>query len=113
MAEGLLREMTKGRDDIRIRSAGVGAGRGQPPSVHAFIDQTESMTPTIPPVSTASKPLRIALGADHGGVELKEQIEAHLSKKGFVVSDFGSFSEDSVDYPDYAEAVCREVLAGN
>ncbi|MEA3186567.1 MAG: glycine hydroxymethyltransferase [Chthoniobacter sp.] len=81
------------------------------PSVLEFIDQSQPTTMTTPPLSSATKPLRVALGADHGGVALKRKIQNYLSGKGIVVSDFGSFSDESVDYPDYADAVCREVAA--
>jgi ribose 5-phosphate isomerase B len=36
-------------------------------------------------------------------------VHAHLSKKGYIVSDFGTYSQESVDYPDFADAVTREV----
>lgn len=207
MAEGLFRQMTKDRGDLQISSAGVAAGYGQPPSIHAvevlrswgidishyrsqpltetlvekaafifvmtrghldtihlffpaaagktfllcefdglsgpdsidvpdpiglgidayfkcrdrikevlpsllsFIDQAghhPSMTSHTP---SSTNPLRIALGADHGGFELKKKILAHLAGKGCAVSDFGSFNDASVDYPDFAGAVCRELLA--
>ncbi len=81
------------------------------PSVVHFIDQAEKMSSPLPPDATATRPLRIAVGADHGGFELKRKIQAHLAAKGYVVSDFGAFTGESVDYPDYAEAVCREVVA--
>ena len=79
------------------------------PHILTFIDQANpNMTP---PISTTSKPLRIALGADHGGIDLKKKIHAYLTSKGFAVSDFGTFSSASVDYPDYAETVCRQIVA--
>ncbi len=207
MAEGLFRDMVKGRDDMVVRSAGIGAVHGQTPSAHAvdvlrksgidistirsqplsealvgqatfifamtrihldtihmafpeaadksflvtefndelartspdvpdpigqgmeayskccdtlkkalpdilsFVEKHDAKPSMIPPIATASKPLRIALGADHGGIDLKNQVQDYLSKKGHIVSDFGSFSEESVDYPDYAGTVCRELLA--
>jgi RpiB/LacA/LacB family sugar-phosphate isomerase len=52
------------------------------------------------------------LGADHGGVDLKKTIHEYLSGKGYAVSDFGAFTTESVDYPDYAELVCKEVING-
>ncbi len=68
----------------------------------------QSTTATAPSTRT----LRIALGADHGGFELKKIIQAHLAKKGHVVTDFGVNSAESVDYPDYAESVAQHILAG-
>ena len=84
------------------------------PSILRFIDQPDPMTTTQPTAqtTTSTRPLRIALGADHGGFALKQAIHEHLSKKGHIVTDFGTHSADSVDYPDYAELVSRDVLAG-
>ena len=55
--------------------------------------------------------MKIALGADHGGFELKEQIKKHLQEKGYEVKDFGTYSTDSCDYPDYAIPVAEAVAA--
>ncbi len=55
----------------------------------------------------------IAIGCDHGGLELKESIISHLKDRGFEVKDFGTYTKDSVDYPDIASKVCPEVLNGN
>ncbi len=54
----------------------------------------------------------IILGADHGGYELKEQIKAHLTERGFEVSDVGTHSAESCDYPVYASRLCQEILDG-
>jgi ribose 5-phosphate isomerase B len=56
--------------------------------------------------------LRIAIGADHGGVELKEAIAAQLRAIGHSVVDHGTSGSDAVDYPDFALRVAREVSAG-
>jgi len=56
--------------------------------------------------------MKIALGADHAGFELKEKIRQHLLDKGILVDDRGTNSSHSVDYPDYAEAVGRSILDG-
>src|SRR5271165_5099221 len=55
--------------------------------------------------------MRIALGADHAGYELKEKIRQHLADKGITVDDFGTDSTQSVDYPDYARRVAEGVAA--
>ncbi|MGB6223013.1 serine hydroxymethyltransferase [Haloferula sp.] len=57
----------------------------------------------------SKKDLRIALGADHGGVDLKEAIVAHLKAAGYQVTDFGTHGRESVDYPDFANLVGRAV----
>lgn len=54
----------------------------------------------------------IAIGADHGGYELKQTIIEHLESQGIKVKDLGTFSDDAVDYPDYGHAVANAVLDG-
>lgn len=56
--------------------------------------------------------LVVALGADHGGFALKEQIKVHLTRLGRRFADLGTHSPDPVDYPDVAAAVARKVAAG-
>ena len=200
MAEGLFRHLFKDRKDIRVLSAGVGAGNGQPPSplsvrvmnelgldisqqrslaltgelvdeadfifgmtrghVEAVIsvfpraaDKTfvlrefdDSVEPFEKDVADpiggnyeiylecrkeiekgvesiarhlsqaaagfATKPA-LAVGADHGGVELKDLITSRLRESGVEVQDFGTNSTDSADYPDFALAVSRSVANGN
>lgn len=57
----------------------------------------------------ASSVKSIAVGADHGGYEYKEQLKNFLTDKGFRVQDLGTNSKDAVDYPDYAHAVAKAV----
>ena len=59
-----------------------------------------------------SATLRIAIGADHGGVEVKSAIIEALDTTGNQVVDYGATGKDSVDYPDYANAVARSVASG-
>jgi RpiB/LacA/LacB family sugar-phosphate isomerase len=56
--------------------------------------------------------VRVAIGSDHAGFELKEALKERLAAAGYAVIDVGTNSEDPVDYPDYAAAVGRSVLAG-
>jgi ribose 5-phosphate isomerase B len=56
--------------------------------------------------------MRIALGADHAGVGLKDQLKAELERRGVDCRDFGTMTAESVDYPDVAAAVAREVASG-
>ncbi|HYV26282.1 MAG TPA: ribose 5-phosphate isomerase B [Candidatus Eisenbacteria bacterium] len=75
-------------------------------SMLKFIEQTS------PPVriSEVSANLKtVALGADHGGFDLKESLKEHLAKQGWRVTDFGTNSTASTDYPDYAQAVAQSV----
>lgn len=57
--------------------------------------------------------MKIAIGADHGGYELKEKMRRYLSGKGHRITDFGTFSRESCDYPLIGERVSREVAKGN
>ena len=57
--------------------------------------------------------MRIAIGADHGGFLLKEQVRAQLAESGHEVVDFGTHSDESCDYPDYARSVGHAVAHGN
>ncbi len=54
----------------------------------------------------------IALGCDHGGLEIKNAIIEELKKNGIEYIDLGTNTTDSVDYPVYAKAVCAEVVSG-
>lgn len=56
--------------------------------------------------------MNIALGSDHGGFEQKEELKLYLEACGHTVNDVGCFSEQSVDYPDFAVPVARAVAAG-
>ena len=53
-----------------------------------------------------------AIGSDHGGYALKQEIMKHLTERGIEYRDYGTFSTDSCDYPDYGEAVGRAVASG-
>jgi ribose 5-phosphate isomerase B len=55
----------------------------------------------------------IAIGSDHAGFGYKDAIKDHLTKNGFTVTDLGTFTESSCDYPDYAHAVANAVEKGD
>ena len=55
----------------------------------------------------------VAVGADHGGFKMKEELKVLLNELGHRVQDFGTNSEDAVDYPDFAHAVARSVADGS
>ena len=65
------------------------------------------------PEVESSKVRKVALGADHGGVELKNLLRGYVEDLGYAVKDFGTFTKESVDYPDYAAKVARAVARGN
>lgn len=56
--------------------------------------------------------MKIAIGADHGGLELKNFLCDSLSELGYEIIDKGTKTKESVDYPDIAKATCQEVLEG-
>ncbi len=55
---------------------------------------------------------KIAIGCDHGGFKLKKRIIQHLTDKGIKITDYGSFSEESCDYPVIAKKVANEIANG-
>ncbi|KGM96264.1 ribose 5-phosphate isomerase [Clostridium novyi A str. 4552] len=57
--------------------------------------------------------MKIAIGCDHGGVDLKKTVIEHLEEKGIEVKDFGTYTEESCDYPEYGQKVAEEVVARN
>lgn len=56
--------------------------------------------------------MKVAVASDHAGFSLKDTIRSYLTSLGHEVIDFGTFSEDSVDYPDYAEKVVDALVNG-
>lgn len=56
--------------------------------------------------------MKIAIGCDHGALELKDVMVAHLQKQGHEVKDFGTYTKDSCDYPEFAAAAAKAVAAG-
>lgn len=56
--------------------------------------------------------MKISIGCDHGALALKNKLVAHLQEKGHDVTDFGTYTLDSCDYPDYASQAARAVAEG-
>jgi ribose 5-phosphate isomerase B len=56
--------------------------------------------------------MKLVIGSDHAGLELKNDLLAHLSAVGHVVNDLGTYDSKSIDYPDYAEKVALAVADG-
>lgn len=87
--------------------------------VRRVVGQVMASSPPQPAPSTIS-PARtegsvrnvVAIGADHGGYELKEALKPDLNSLGFEVTDMGTNSKDAVDYPDFAHAVAQAVGSG-
>ena len=66
-----------------------------------------------PPQAAVAKTTRVALGADHGGYELKQKLAVHLRDRGYEITDCGTDGTASVDYPDFAYAVAKMVASGH
>ena len=56
--------------------------------------------------------MKIVIGCDHGALALKESVKKVLAELGMEIDDVGTYTEDSVDYPDVAEQVCGKVVSG-
>jgi ribose 5-phosphate isomerase B len=84
------------RDTLAARRVTVIAAGTADPSLGADL---------VPPAEIR----RIAIGSDHSGVKLKQELVSHLRGRGFVVSDLGTAGSDPVDYPDTAAAVAKAV----
>ncbi|HOT31933.1 MAG TPA: ribose 5-phosphate isomerase B [Petrotogaceae bacterium] len=54
--------------------------------------------------------MKVAIGSDHAGYDMKENLKKYLISQNVEVIDCGTYSDSSVDYPDYAKAVCTKVL---
>ena len=80
-------------ENVVHQALGIGE-RGQPSAVSSSTKKT------------------VAIGADHGGFELKEALKAEVSTLGFDVMDVGTVSKEAVDYPDFAHAVAQSVRTG-
>ena len=72
----------------------------------------ESAVSTSPARTEVSGRKVVAVGADHGGYELKEALKGEINTLGFDISDMGMNSKDAVDYPDFAHAVAQAVGSG-
>jgi ribose 5-phosphate isomerase B len=81
--------------------------------VEVSVSKEPAPLPTASPTrDQTSKTRVIAIGADHGGFELKEELKLALSGMGYTLTDCGTDSESSVDYPDFAFAVAEMVASG-
>jgi ribose 5-phosphate isomerase B len=86
--------------------------------VHRVLDRvlgpsgrvSASTAPSVQAVTPGKKV--VAIGADHGGYEMKEALKPELSSLGFDIQDLGTNSKEAVDYPDYAHAVAQAVSSG-
>lgn len=103
--------VTPSARDVAAR-AGVTLKGGKAVSKSATKSGTSPPAPSAEPAPAKSSALRIAVGADHGGVALRDAIAARLKELGHAVTDHGTTGTAAVDYPDYAVAVARAVATG-
>jgi ribose 5-phosphate isomerase B len=85
-------------------------GLSQPAAVPVSTPAPATAAPSAEAASAS--PRVVAIGADHGGFELKEMLKAELNGMGFDVRDVGAYNKDAVDYPDFAHEVARLVSNG-
>jgi glycine hydroxymethyltransferase len=80
-------------------------------SLFKFMEQHETLS--APQAAKTTPATKFALGADHGGYELKESLKQHLQQRGLSVTDFGAKSKEPADdYPDFAQPVAQAVVTG-
>ena len=79
------------------------------PTKLAHVQETESGSAPKPETADSRS---IAIGADHGGFGMKESLKSFLEEKNYQVIDCGTYSTESVDYPDFARAVAEQVASG-
>lgn len=72
----------------------------------------EKVTEAVQPAAASTAQL-VAIGSDHGGFELKAMLIEHIQSLGYQPVDCGTHSKESVDYPDFAQAVAEKVASGS
>jgi glycine hydroxymethyltransferase len=88
------------------------------PEVEVLVAPSWSFSPEPPPQAQPEPepepptPMRVAIGSDHAGLDLKLHLVDHLRAEGHEVDDLGTYSDDSVDYPDFGAKVARAVVDG-
>lgn len=114
-SEELVRQLVERALDRQVASharEGTSAGELTAPATPA-----DTPTPIVPaaataPATAAGGGRTVAIGADHGGYLLKQALAKALSDKGYAVTDCGTTSTETVDYPDFAYAVAQLVADG-
>lgn len=104
--------MNASNDDIRSIVQRVVAQMLGQPAATSSPPSEPAAAPQPPAAPAAPAPKIVALGADHGGYELKEILKKEVAALGYEVMDVGAHSKDPVDYPDLAHEVARAVSAG-
>ena len=104
-------------DDVRDLEKGsvlrIAEGARLTPLAADIVNERQIELVRRVPRSGSKTSRMVAVGADHGGFKMKEELKALLNELGHRVHDFGTNSEDAVDYPDFAHAVARAVADGS
>ena len=87
-------------------------GTPTPDEVRALVERIVDATQAAKPAAPTDEKVAVAIGADHGGWQMKDAIGAWLTENGYTVRDCGTNGPDAVDYPDYALAVAELVAEG-
>lgn len=87
-------------------------GSAKPSATSAVQTPAQPAVTPVSPVQEKIEKKSVAIGTDHGGVDLKETLKADLIELGYEVIDCGTNTKDAVDYPDIALAVSRHVAEG-
>jgi len=87
-------------------------GSAKPSPTSAVESPAQPAVTPVSPVQEKSEKKSVAIGTDHGGVDLKETLKAYLVELGYEFIDCGTITKDAVDYPDIALAVSKLVAEG-
>jgi ribose 5-phosphate isomerase B len=87
-------------------------GQARPPAPPASASQPPARHVVPQPEAKPSAAKVVAIGADHGGFDLKENLRAYITELGFDVHDMGAYNKNPVDYPEFAHAVASLVSTG-
>lgn len=96
----------------RVLNQALGLSQPAPVPVDAPAAPTASATDAAPRAGAQTGLKVVAIGADHGGYDLKEILKAYLTELGFEVRDAGTYNKHPVDYPDFAHEVAKLVSIG-
>ena len=94
---------------VLAQAMGQGQARSAAP---AALPVPQDAAPAVSPEAKPAGAKIVVLGADHGGVELKEILKAELVELGYDVRDVGTYTKAAVDYPEFAHEVAKRVAGG-
>jgi ribose 5-phosphate isomerase B len=94
----------------RVVTQVMGQTQSSTPAADVAVAAVAQSTPH--PGSKSGGAKVVAIGADHGGFDLKENLRAYITELGFDVRDMGAYNQNTVDYPEFAHAVAKLVGTG-